>query len=115
MFSETERKDIENISAKSVVKTACFVCGKSFEKNGVADEFVKMSGGKIKAVFSDVRPNPTTDNVDDCVKIMREIKADFAVARGGSPMDCCKAASAIAKGNQKIRIIPQRRQKDKQR
>lgn len=63
-----------------------------------------MSGGKIKAVFSDVRPNPTTDNVDDCVKIMREIKADFAVALGGgSPMDCCKAASAIAKGNDKIR------------
>ena len=71
---------------------------------GQADEFVKISGCKIKAVFSDVRPNPTTDNVDDCVKIMREIKADFAVALGGgSPMDCCKAASAIAKGNDKIR------------
>lgn len=80
------------------------VCGKSFEKNGTADEFVKLSDGLIKAVFSDVRPNPTTDNVDDCVKIMRELGADFAVALGGgSPMDCCKAACAIAKGNDKIR------------
>ena len=63
-----------------------------------------MSGGKIKKIFSDVRANPTTDNVDSCVKIMREINADFAIALGGgSPMDCCKAACAIAKGDGKIR------------
>ena len=35
---------------------------------------------------------------------MREINADFAIALGGgSPMDCCKAACAIAKGDGKIR------------
>lgn len=80
------------------------VCGKSFVKNGIADEFVKNSNGRIKAVFSDIRPNPTTDNVDGCVSVMREIGADFAVALGGgSPMDCCKAACAIAKGNDVIR------------
>ena len=34
---------------------------------------------------------------------MREIGADFAVALGGgSPMDCCKAACAIAKGDDVI-------------
>lgn len=104
VFGNGKRKDIEKYIDEIGGKNGVLVCGKSFEKNGVADEFVKMSGGKIKAVFSDVRPNPTTDNVDDCVKIMREIKADFAVALGGgSPMDCCKAASAIAKGNDKIR------------
>ena len=80
------------------------VCGKSFTKNGVADEFVEKSKGKIQAVFSDVRPNPTTDNVDDCLRLMRDIDADFAVALGGgSPMDCCKAACAVAKGNHFIR------------
>lgn len=80
------------------------VCGKSFAQNGVADELVEKSQGRLKAVFCDVRPNPTTDNVDDCVRLMREINADFAVALGGgSPMDCCKAACAIAKGDGFIR------------
>ena len=83
VFGNGKRKDIEKYIDEIGGKNGVLVCGKSFEKNGVADEFVKMSGGKIKAVFSDVRPNPTTDNVDDCVKIMREIKADFAVALVG--------------------------------
>ena len=79
------------------------VCSRSFAGNGLADKFVKLSGGKIKAVFSDIRPNPTTDNVNACVDVMRSIGADFAVALGGgSPMDCCKAACAIAKGDDKI-------------
>lgn len=79
------------------------VCSRSFACNGLADKLVKLSGGKIKAVFSDIRPNPTTDNVNACVDVMRSIGADFAVALGGgSPMDCCKAACAIAKGDDKI-------------
>lgn len=79
------------------------VCSRSFAGNGLADKLVKLSGGKIKAVFSDIRPNPTTDNVNACVDVMRSIGADFAVALGGgSPMDCCKAACAIAKGDDKI-------------
>lgn len=79
------------------------VCSRSFAKNGLADEFVSLANGRIKAVFSDIRPNPTTDNVNACVAVMREVNADFAVALGGgSPMDCCKAACAIAKGGDLI-------------
>ena len=79
------------------------VCSRSFAKNGIAQEFADAAKGTIKAVFSDIRPNPTTDNVNACVKVMREIGADFAVALGGgSPMDCCKAACAIAKGSDSI-------------
>ena len=76
------------------------VCSNTLKKNGVADEIVKNCDGKIIGVFSDIRPNPTTDNVNACVKVLRETQADFAVALGGgSPMDCCKAACAIAKGD----------------
>jgi len=93
VFGNGKRKEIEKYIDILGGKNGVLVCGKSFTKNGVADEFVKMSGGKIKKIFSDVRANPTTDNVDSCVKIMREINADFAIALGGgSPMDCCKAA-----------------------
>lgn len=79
------------------------VCSRSFASSGLADEFVELSEGTIKAVFSDIRPNPTTDNVNACVDLLRSVGADFAVALGGgSPMDCCKAACAIAKGDDVI-------------
>ena len=104
IFGNKKRKEIEKYIDEIEGKNGVLVCGKSFTKNGVANEFVNLSGGKIKKIFSDIRPNPTTDNVDECVQLMREIDADFAIALGGgSPMDCCKAACAIAKGNDKIR------------
>lgn len=102
-FGAGKRKEINNFIDAIGGKNGVLVASHSFAKNGVADEFVKMSGGKIKAVFSNIRPNPTTDNVNACVKVLRSINADFAVALGGgSPMDCCKAACAIAKGDDVI-------------
>lgn len=103
VFGCGKRKNLKEYIQEIGGTKGVLVCSKSFTKNGVAEEFVKMSDGLLKGVFSDVRPNPTTDNVDDCVKLMRSLKADFAVALGGgSPMDCCKAACAIAKGNDVI-------------
>lgn len=104
VFGNGKRHNLSKYIDEIGGKKGVLVCGKSFVKNGVADAFVNHSNGRIKAVFSDIRPNPTTDNVDDCVKLIREIDADFAVALGGgSPMDCCKAACAIAKGSDVIR------------
>lgn len=103
VFGSGKRKNIKEYIEQIGGTNGILVCSKSFAKNGVADEFVGLSGGLIKEIFSDIRPNPTTKNVDDCVRIMREMKADFAVALGGgSPMDCCKAACAIAKGDDVI-------------
>lgn len=103
VFGLGKRKNLKEYIEEIGGTKGVLVCSKSFGKNGLADEFVEMSGGLIKGVFSDVRPNPTTENVDNCVKLMRSIKADFAVALGGgSPMDCCKAACAIAKGDDVI-------------
>ncbi len=99
-FGTGIRKNIKQFIDEIGGKNGVLICSKSFAKNGTAQEFIKLSGGTLKAVFSDIRPNPTTDNVNDCVKLMRRQNADFAVALGGgSPMDCCKAACAIAKGD----------------
>ena len=104
VFGNGRRKEIKKYIDEIGGRCGVLVCSASFAKNGIADEFVKMSQGTIKGVFSNVRPNPTTENVDDCVKLMRSLNADFAIALGGgSPMDCCKAACAIAKGNDVIR------------
>lgn len=99
-FGTGIRKNIKQFIDEIGGKNGVLICSKSFAKNGIAQEFIELSGGTLKAVFSDIRPNPTTDNVNDCVKLMRRQNADFAVALGGgSPMDCCKAACAIAKGD----------------
>ena len=103
VFGSGKRNDLAKYIDEIGGSRGVLVCGNSFCKNGVADEFLSLGGGKIVEIFSDIRPNPTTDNVNDCVRLMREVDADFAVALGGgSPMDCCKAACAIVKGDDKI-------------
>lgn len=100
IFGSGKRNDLAKYINEIGGSRGVLVCGGSFYKNGVADEFVRLGGGKIVDVFFGIRPNPTTDNVNDCVRLMREVDADFAVALGGgSPMDCCKAACAIARGD----------------
>lgn len=103
VFGSGKRNDLAKYIDEIGGSRGVLVCGNSFCKNGVADEFLRLGGGKIVEIFSNIRPNPTTDNVNDCVRLMREVDADFAVALGGgSPMDCCKAASAIVRGDDNI-------------
>lgn len=103
VFGSGKRSDLAKYIDEIGGSRGVLVCGNSFCKNGVTDEFLRLGGGKIVEIFSDIRPNPTTDNVNDCVRLMREVDADFAVALGGgSPMDCCKAACAIARGDDNI-------------
>ncbi len=104
IFGSGKRRELKKYIDETGGKQGVLVCGRSFVENGTADEFIKNSGGAVKAVFSDIRPNPTTDNVDACARLLRETNADFAVALGGgSPMDCCKAACAIARGSGSVR------------
>ncbi len=99
-FGTDKIKELPEIIKELGYKKGVLVCSNTLKKNGVADEIIANCNGKIVAIFSDIRPNPTTDNVNDCVKVLRDNNADFAVALGGgSPMDCCKAACAIAKGD----------------
>ena len=54
------------------------------------------------AVFAEVSPNPTVANVDALTKLLRNEKAEVVVAiGGGSVMDCAKAASCLAKTDDK--------------
>lgn len=102
-FGVGKRNEIKKYIDEIGGKRGVLVCSRSFAKNGLADSFVELSEGAIVSVFSDIRPNPTTDNVNACVDMMRSVGADFAIALGGgSPMDCCKAACAICKGDDVI-------------
>ena len=56
-----------------------------------------LSAAKIKAVvYSDIKPNPTIENVKNGVKAYKAAKADCIVAvGGGSSMDTAKAVGII--------------------
>jgi alcohol dehydrogenase class IV len=57
-------------------------------------------GAAAVAVFGDVQPDPTLDNVEGALHALREHEADGVVAiGGGSPMDTAKAA-AVAFANE---------------
>ncbi len=49
--------------------------------------------------FADVRPSPTTDDVDRGAKLCRNFRADFVIGLGGgSAIDCAKAIAVVAPG-----------------
>ena len=53
--------------------------------------------GPHAALFAEVEPNPTVGTVDRLAALLREHKADVAVALGGgSSLDCAKAACSVA-------------------
>jgi alcohol dehydrogenase class IV len=58
-----------------------------------------QAGGATVAVFGEVQPDPTLDNVEGALAALRDHEADGVVAiGGGSPMDTAKAA-AVAFAN----------------
>lgn len=73
----------------------------SMVKNGIAEKILKAANGKLVDVFSDIQPNPTLKNTNDCAETLRNYNCDFAVALGGgSVLDCAKVACFIAKTNE---------------
>ena len=96
VFGSGTRHEIKSYIKKIGGTRGVLVCGKSFLRNGTADAFLQAADGALVSVFSDIRPNPTTENVNACAAEMRRVEADFAVALGGgSSIDTAKAVGII--------------------
>lgn len=54
-----------------------------------------------QAVFTDVTPNPTTENVNRLVELLDGADAIVSIG-GGSAIDCAKAASCLARSKDKL-------------
>lgn len=76
-----------------------FVCSDSdLIKFGVTDKVLKVLKDADLAyeVFSDIKPNPTIENVQSGVELYKESGADYIIAiGGGSSMDTAKAIGII--------------------
>ena len=79
-------------------KKALVVCGPSILKHGVvANVTDKLDAeGLAYEIFSDIKANPTIENVQAGVEAFKAAGADYIIAiGGGSPMDTAKAIGII--------------------
>ena len=102
--------------AGSILKLPEFIKGKGINKVLVVTDkglmslhlldpmFEKLEEVGIEyVVYDGVQPNPTIPNIEECKDMYVNNSCQGIIAfGGGSPMDCCKAACAIAKGNDVI-------------
>ena len=79
-------------------KKGLICCGPTLLKHGVIAKITDIldAEGLAYAVFSDIKPNPTIENVVDGVKAFKAAGADYILAiGGGSAMDTAKAIGII--------------------
>ncbi len=92
-------KDFTSIVKESGLKKGLIVTDKGIEGIGLADElkgyFAEV--GIETVIFSDVKSNPTEENVLEGTKVYKESGCDFIVGLGGgSPLDTGKTIKVMA-------------------
>ncbi len=96
IFGSNKLISLYKIFKETNLKNGLLVSDPYFIQNGLTDKIVEYSKGLITEIFSEITPNPTVDNVDDCVAVIKEKNIEFIVALGGgSSLDCAKAAASI--------------------
>ena len=79
-------------------KKALICCGPTLLKHGVIANVTDIldEAGLSYAIYSDIKPNPTIENVVDGVAAFKAAGADYLIAiGGGSSMDTAKAIGII--------------------
>lgn len=75
------------------------VVSNTIMKSGLLDEFFeKLKGNNIfYENYNKVKPNPSIDNIEECLRLYQNSKCKAIVAiGGGSPIDCAKVVAARA-------------------
>ena len=84
--------ELESILSGIGTESAVLVCDRFFAEKGNA---LKDSCALIKAVFSDVEPNPLLSGCEEVIGLAAEVNADTIIALGGgSSIDTAKFAAA---------------------
>ena len=79
-------------------RKALICCGPTLIRHGVVAKVTDLldAEGMAYEIYSDIKPNPTIENVVEGVKRFKECGADYLIAiGGGSPMDTSKAIGII--------------------
>ena len=79
-------------------KKALICCGPTLIKHGIIAKVTEPldAAGLKYDIYSEIKPNPTIQNVQDGVAAFKAANADYIIAiGGGSPMDTAKAIGII--------------------
>ena len=96
-FGAGKLNELPTIIERLGYKKGLLITTKSLITNEIATRIMEASNGVITEVFYSIQPNPTVQNTDDCIRVLRSGQYDFAVALGGgSVLDCAKVAVALA-------------------
>ncbi|WP_438445301.1 iron-containing alcohol dehydrogenase [Gorillibacterium sp. sgz5001074] len=92
-------KEIGEEIVKLGMTKALFVTDKVLNQVGVVKQVTDVldASGISYAIFDDVKPNPTTKNVNDGLAMYKQEGCDFIISLGGgSPQDAAKAVGILA-------------------
>jgi alcohol dehydrogenase len=104
--SERLEETVKNLGFKRGV----LISDKLFVTNGTADKIMKLTPS-IKAIYSDITPNPLLSEVEKAAALLKETDADYALALGGgSSMDLAKFACSYVFAKYPIREYFYKRQ-----
>ncbi|TFH28942.1 MAG: iron-containing alcohol dehydrogenase [Promethearchaeota archaeon] len=90
-------KELAERIQKDGLRKILIVTDENLVKIGLLDDLkTKLDEINIEyAIFNDVQPNPTIENVENARKMYQDEKCQGIIAfGGGSPMDCAKVAAA---------------------
>ncbi|MBQ2271077.1 MAG: lactaldehyde reductase [Firmicutes bacterium] len=90
--------EIANVVKTNNFKKAFVCCGPNLRKRGTAAKITDLldAAGIPYEIFSDIKANPTIENVQAGVEAFKAAAADCIIAiGGGSPMDTAKAIGII--------------------
>ena len=90
-------KEIVNEAKGRGYKKALVCSDPDLLKFGVTKKVTDLldEAGLAYEIYSDIKPNPTIENVQHGVKALHDAKADYIIAIGGSSMDTAKGIGII--------------------
>lgn len=96
VFGNGEIKNIHTYLKELGFQKALLIASNSAVKSGTAADVKEAGSGIIVEIIHGIEANPTTENVEMCVSLVKELKIDGIVALGGgSVIDCAKATAIV--------------------
>lgn len=90
---------LPDIIKEQGINKVLIIVSRTLVKSGLLEDFF----GKLKEnnisyeIYDSVKPNPTIENIEDCLKVYKNFNCEAIVAiGGGSPIDCAKVVAARA-------------------
>lgn len=93
---------LPDIMKEQHIDKTLIIVSKTILKSGLLEDFLeKLKENNISyETYDNVKPNPTIENIEDCLKVYHNSNCKAIVAiGGGSPIDCAKVVAARATNN----------------